>query len=84
MTDILAQKDAYLKEFEARVINIERKFLQVGGSFISDRYTYLPYIGLGFTYFTLIYILINRFKKIKYFLITMLIFQSIFCLIISK
>ncbi len=51
------------------------QFLQVGGSFVSDRYTYMPYIGLGFTYFMLIFFLLKRFEKMKYVIISGMVLQ---------
>lgn len=54
------------------------QLLQIGGSFISERYTYIPYIGLGFIYFTAIDLLIRNLPKIKFLVMSIIIAQLAF------
>lgn len=53
------------------------QFVQVGGSFISERYTYVPYIGIGFIYSTFIYYLFGKFSKAKPIIFVLLTLQTV-------
>lgn len=51
------------------------QFIQVGASYISDRYSYMPYIGLGFVYFHYLERLIIKYEKLKSLILFIIIAQ---------
>lgn len=61
--------------FSLITIILVLQLLQVGNSFISDRYTYIPYIGIGFIYINLLGIAIKRYPKLKTFITLVLVSQ---------
>lgn len=56
------------------------QFISVGKAVVAERYTYVPYIGVGFMYFTFMYKFFSENKNInlKYLVGTLLIFQLFF------
>ncbi|MFH2142345.1 MAG: tetratricopeptide repeat protein [Bacteroidota bacterium] len=65
-------------------ISIVLQIIPVGNALTADRYTYIPYIGLFYIVAFLISELINKFPRIKYFILVFLFGYSLFFIIKTR